>query len=210
MIDTSKLGFEMVKRHRPEKKSNAYYYEKTKKMQSYNRDTLAEQFNALNASDFIDTIIDLGSEGKNVINILNQRLLAKKLDGKFVGDIEDSWDIEANGKKIELKSQVTVAPGTYAGKIGFGDWSQKSGWDLLVHHLPEKFNTFIDEDKFLVFDWSDRDRLLEYNTAKGRIYWTASLYNHNGDFRKNADKVKWMMTKIVNLEGLKNKIYECN
>jgi hypothetical protein len=192
----------------PRKKDDTFYKKKTSEMQSYNKETLSQHFSDLTKEDLIDTFIELGKEGKNVHNILNQRLLAKKLNGKFVGDVEDNWDIEVYNLKIELKSQVTVAPGSYAGSVGFGDWEQKEGWDLLVHHLPEKFNTFLDEDRFLVFEWSDRGNLLKYCDANFKMAWTASIYNHTGNFRRNKEKVEWLLTKVVNLEGLKKIIHE--
>jgi hypothetical protein len=170
----------------------------------YNTDTLSEHFNEVNKAEILSSIYSLGKEGKNVINTLNQIKIAKELGGDFVGDIEDNWDIEAKGLKLELKSQVNIALGTYAGQINMGQWQQKEGWDYIIHYLPKSFSNFLEEDKFVVFSWEDRDRMIEYSTADGKLTWTMSLYNHSGSFRRNGDKVKWMLNKIHNLESLRN------
>ena len=170
----------------------------------YNTDTLSEHFNQVNKAEILSSIYSLGKEGKNLINTLNQIKIAKELGGEFVGDIEDNWDIEAKGLKIELKSQAHIALGTYAGQINMGSWQQKKGWDYLIHYLPKSFSTFLDEDKFVVFSWEDRDRMIEYSTSKGKLSWVMSLYNHPGNFRRNGEKVKWMLNKVHNLDSLRN------
>lgn len=169
----------------------------------YNTDTLSEHFQEVNKAEILSSIYYLGKEGRNLINTLNQIKVAKELGGKFVGDIEDDWDIEVKGLKIEMKSQVAIALGTYAGQINMGQWQQKQGWDYIIHYLPKSFSSFLDEDKFVVFSWEDRGRMIDYSTDNGKLTWTMSLYNHSGIFRRNHEKVKWMLPKVHNLDSLK-------
>ena len=71
-------------------------------IQTWNKKSIREHYSHLSKKELLNTIIGLGSEGKNLINILNQRELAKILDGKFVGDKINDHDIVANDIKLEF------------------------------------------------------------------------------------------------------------
>ena len=169
----------------------------------YSQSTISKHFSNVSKDEILSRVLNLGKEGKNLINTLNQIKIAKDLGGEFVGDIENNWDILVKDLRLELKSQVTIAAGTYAGQVNMGSWQQKEGWDYLIHYLPKSFSTFLNEDKFLLFSWEDRDRMIEYSTNSGKLTWTMSIYNHPGVFRRNVEKVKWMLPKVHNLDSLK-------
>ena len=54
--------------------------------QIWDNKSITEHYHHLSKNDLLDTIIALGSEGKNLINILNQKELSESLNGDFVGD----------------------------------------------------------------------------------------------------------------------------
>ena len=92
--------------------------------QIWDNKSIREHYHHLSKNDLLDTIIALGSEGKNLINILNQKELSESLNGDFVGDKVDDHDIVANGVKLELKCNVNQA--TDLGKtVGFASFLQK-------------------------------------------------------------------------------------
>ena len=74
--------------------------------QTWNKKSIKEHYSHLSKDELLDTIIGLGSEGKNLINVLNQKRLAKSLSGEFVGDKVNDYDIIVNGFKLELKCNV--------------------------------------------------------------------------------------------------------
>lgn len=171
----------------------------------YGLKTLKQHFVDLTAADFIEAVYGLGKEGKNLLNVLNQIKIAKELCGKFVGDTVDSWDIEiAEIFKIELKCNTSVAQGTYAKKVGFGSWVQKENWTHLIHYLPHSFVDFIDEDKFIVFTWADREKMLEYTDSNGNLNFSSSIYiKGHVPNRRNKEKMLFLQERIHTLEELK-------
>ena len=175
----------------------------------FSLETLTEHFKDLSTQHFINAIHALGSEGKNLLNILNQVKLAKLLNGRFVGDIVDDWDIEVGDSKIELKGNTSVAQGTWAKKVGFGSWVQKKGWTHFIHYLPCSFVDFLEEDKYIVFTWADREKMLEYVDSNGNINFSSSIYIEGYvPNRKNKEKMLFLQQRIHNLEELK-KLFEC-
>jgi hypothetical protein len=172
----------------------------------YSQEALLQHYGSITKTELLQCLLNLGKEGKVVINVLNQNLLAKKLGGIFVGDEKDDWDIEVQDLKIELKSQVNLSAGTYAGTVGFASWKQKEGWDYLIHYLPQAFNNFIDEDKFVLFSWDDREKMLEYSSKDGTLQWAHTAYNHSSVFRRNHAKMKWIIKRIHNFDSLKKEL----
>ena len=49
--------------------------------QTWNKKAINKHFEQLERIDLLNTILGLKSEGKNIINILNQKTLAKSLKG---------------------------------------------------------------------------------------------------------------------------------
>ena len=117
--------------------------------QTWDKKAIREHYSHLSKSELLDTIIGLGSEGKNLINVLNQKELAKLLNGEFVGDKVDDHDIVANGLKLELKCNVNQA--LDLGKtIGFASFLQKEDWDYIGGNDP----------LFAPASWDDKDIFL--------------------------------------------------
>jgi len=175
----------------------------------FSLETLTEHFKDLSTEHFINAIYALGSEGKNLLNVLNQVKLAKALNGKFVGDTVDDWDIQVGEHKIELKGNTSVAQRSWAKRVGFGSWIQKKGWTHFVHYLPSSFVDFLDEDKYIVFTWADRKKMLEYADSNGNINFSSSIYiEGHVPNRRNKEKMLFLQQRIHNLEELK-KVFEC-
>ena len=170
----------------------------------YSFDTLNNHFKDTTIQDFILAIHSLGKEGRNMLNVVNQITLANKLGGKFVGDVVDDWDIEVGENKIELKGNTSVAQGTWAKKVGFGSWVQKQGWTHFVHYLPASFVDFIDEDKYILFTWEDREEMLEYCDNSGNLNFSSSIYleGYVPKYR-NKEKMLFLQQRIHTLEEIK-------
>ena len=176
----------------------------------FSLETLTKHFKDLTTDEFIKAIHALGSEGKILLNVLNQVKLAKLLNGRFVGDTVDDWDIEVGDYKIELKGNTSVAQGTWAKKVGFGSWVQKEGWSHFIHYLPCSFVDFLEEDKYIVFTWADREEMLEYADKNGNINFSSSIYiDGHVPNRRNKEKMLFLQQRIHNLEEL-IKLFECN
>lgn len=179
--------------------------------QIWNKKAINEHFEELEKSDFIDIILELKSEGKNVINVLQQRTLAKKLKGKFVGDKIDDHDIVANNLKLELKCNVNQAMDL--GKtVGMASFLQKEDWDYIIHYTPKVFNSYLDEDKFVVFAKSDIEKAKEkkWINQGGGIRWTHKIYNSNHKIGNNGghkEKLEFIKNKIYNFDQLLNLIW---
>lgn len=179
--------------------------------QIWNKKAINEHFKELEKSDFIDIILELKSEGKNVINVLQQRTLAKKLKGEFVGDRIDDHDIVANDLKLELKCNVNQA--TDLGKtVGMASFLQKIDWDYIIHCTPKAFNSYLDEDKFVVFNKLDIKKAIKnkWINQGGGIRWTHKIYNpdhkitNSGGHKK---KLEFIKSKIYNFSDLYNLIW---
>lgn len=173
----------------------------------YSLDTLNAHFNGVTIDDFITAIHSLGKEGRNMLNVVNQITLANKLKGIFVGDRVDDWDIEVGDHKIELKGTTTVAQATWAKKVGFGSWTHKQGWTHLIHYLPASFVDFIEEDKYVLFTWDDRDQMLEFCDNNGNLNFSSSIYLKGYVPKyKNKEKMLFLQERIHTLEEIKNKL----
>ena len=177
--------------------------------QTYTGKAIKEHFSNTTLDDFYMLIEGLGSEGKNIINILNQMKLSKEFNGKFVGFIENGHDIVANGLKLELKCNVNQA--TDLGKtVGFASFLQKKNWDYLIHYTPKAFNTYLNEDKFVVFSKSDLPQIEKYCNDSGSIRWTHKLFNEGYKFNNSGgrmEKLRFIKSKIMNFDGLYNLIW---
>ena len=181
--------------------------------QVWDTKSIREHFHHLSKNDMLDTIIALGSEGKNTINIFNQKELAKSLNGEFVGDKIDDHDIVANDIKLELKCNVNQA--TDLGKtVGFAEFLQKEDWDYIIHYTPTAFNEYLNEDKFVLFTQSDIKKALKekwITPSSGGIRWTHKIFNPNhkitnaGGHRK---KLEFIRSKIMNFQELYNLIWD--
>ena len=180
--------------------------------QIWDNKSIREHYHHLSKNDLLDTIIALGSEGKNLINILNQKELSESLNGDFVGDKVDDHDIVANGVKLELKCNVNQA--TDLGKtVGFASFLQKKDWDYIIHYTPTAFNNYLDEDKFVIFTKLDIQKELKekWITNNGGIRWTHKIFNPNhkitnaGGHRK---KLEFIKSKIINFQELYNLIWD--
>jgi hypothetical protein len=100
--------------------------------QVWDTKSIREHFHHLSKNDMLDTIISLGSEGKNTINIFNQKELAKSLKGEFVGDKIDDHDILVNHIKLELKCNVNQA--TDLGLLNF--YKKRIG--IILYTTPQQ------------------------------------------------------------------------
>lgn len=178
--------------------------------QTWDKKAIREHYSHLSKSELLDTIIGLGSEGKNLINVLNQKELAKLLNGEFVGDKVDDHDIVANGLKLELKCNVNQA--LDLGKtIGFASFLQKEDWDYIIHYTPKAFNSYLNEDKFVVFSKSDLPQLKSYCNNSGGIRWTHKIFNPNHIITNNGghkNKLEFIKQRIMNLQDLNNLIWK--
>jgi len=172
--------------------------------QVWDNRSIREHYSHLTKEELLDTIIGLGSEGKNLINILNQKELAKVLNGIFVGDKVDDHDIVANSIKLELKCNVNQA--TDLGKtVGFASFLQKEDWDYIIHYTPKAFNDYLNEDKFVVFSKSDLPELKTYCNNSGGIRWTHKIFNPNHVIYNRGgkrDKLKFIKKRIMSLKEL--------
>jgi hypothetical protein len=173
----------------------------------YSLDTLVQHFDGVTIEDFIVAVHTLGSEGRNMLNIVNQIQLANKLGGRFVGDKIDDWDIEVGEYKIELKGNTTVAQATYAKKVGFGSWIHKQGWTHFIHYLPCSFVDFIEEDKYILFTQEDREEMLKYCDNSGNLNFSSSIYLQGYEPKyRNKEKMLFLKKRIHTLTELKNKL----
>jgi len=179
-------------------------------IQTWNKKSIREHYSHLSKKELLNTIIGLGSEGKNLINILNQKELAKVLGGEFVGDKIDDYDIIANDIKLELKCNVNQA--TDLGKtIGFASFLQKEDWDYIIHYTPKAFNTYLNEDKFVVFSKSDFTQLKNYCNNSGGIRWTHKIFNPNHKITNaggHKNKLEFVKKRIMNTKELYNLIWK--
>jgi len=179
--------------------------------QIWNLKAAEEHYSDLSKKDLLEIIISLSSEGKNVTNVLNQKLLAKKLGGEFVGDKIDDHDIVANFLKLELKCNVNQAQDL--GKtLGMASFLQKEDWDYIIHYAPRAFNSYLDEDKFVIFTKSDinKAKRKKWINASGGIRWTHKIYNPNhkiGNQGGHKEKLEFIKKRIINLQELKQLIY---
>lgn len=178
--------------------------------QIWNKKSINSHFSHLTKEELLDVILGLKSEGKNVINILNQKMLSKRLKGKFVGDIEDNYDIVANSLNIELKCNVNQA--TDLGKtLGFGEFIQKEGWDYLIHFTPKSFNSYLDEDVFVVFSKNDLPKLKKYCNNSNSIRWTHKIFNPSHTITNvggKKEKLEFIRSKIMNFDELMDLIWK--
>ena len=178
--------------------------------QTWEPSSITKHLDDLSKEDLLETIIKLGSEGKNVINILNQRTLANKLKGEFVGDKVDDYDILVNRNnnkeqfRIELKCNVNQA--TDEGEtVGFGSFLQKINWNMLIHYTPFAFNSYLKEDQFVVFAKSDLPELKKYCNKSGGIRWTHKIFNKNHKITNaggHGEKLWFIKDRIMNFEQL--------
>tara|TARA_R110000744_G_C19027028_1_gene524930 strand:+ start:43 stop:576 length:534 start_codon:yes stop_codon:yes gene_type:complete len=175
--------------------------------QTWNKEAIEEQFSSNNIAD---AIIGLGSEGKNLINILNQQKLATLLGGYFVGDIVDDHDFVANKIKFELKCNVNQA-GDLGKTIGFASFLQKKDYDYIIHYTPKAFNNYLNEDKFVVFHKSDLPQLKKYCNNSGGIRWTHKIFNPQHKITNaggHKEKLEFIKERIKNYEELYKQIWE--
>ena len=177
--------------------------------QTWDKNSIDNHFNNLNKDELLNTILGLKSEGKNVINILNQKTLAKKLNGEFVGDIIDDYDIKVNGLKLELKCNVNQAMDL--GKtVGFASFLQKEDYDYLIHYTPSAFNSYLEEDKFVVIPKSDLSELKTYCNNSGGIRWTHKIFNPNHIINNHGGhkkKLEFIRKRIMSIKELYNLIW---
>ena len=177
--------------------------------QTWNKKSIKEHYSHLSKDELLDTIIGLGSEGKNLINVLNQKRLAKSLSGEFVGDKVNDYDIIVNGFKLELKCNVNQA--TNLGKtVGFASFLQKEDWDYIIHYTPKAFNTYLNEDKFVVFSKSDLPQLKNFCGKNGGINWTCKIFNPNHIINNQGgheNKLKFIKQRVMNLQELNSLIW---
>tara|TARA_R110000744_G_scaffold195653_1_gene314768 strand:+ start:125 stop:730 length:606 start_codon:yes stop_codon:yes gene_type:complete len=178
--------------------------------QVWDTKSIREHYHHLSKNDMLDTILALGSEGKNLINIFNQKELAKVLNGEFVGDKINDYDIIANNIKLELKCNVNQA--TDLGKtVGFASFLQKKDWDYIIHYTPKAFNDYLAEDKFVVFSKFDLPQLKTYCNNSGGIRWTHKIFDPNHVINNHGghkEKLEFIKQKIMNLQELNNLIWE--
>ena len=182
-------------------------------IQTWDKKSIREHYSHLSKKELLNTIIGLGSEGKNLINILNQRELAKVLDGKFVGDKINDHDIVANDIKLELKCNVNQA--TDLGKtVGFAEFLQKVDWDYIIHYTPKAFNTYLNEDKFVVFNKLDIEKALKEKwiaPSSGGLRWTHKIFNPNHKIINaggHKNKLEFIKKRIMNTKELYNLIWK--
>ena len=172
---------------------------------TYTLETLSNHFPVgWTRKDFIEYLFELGKEGKIFLGNLAQITLSRELQGKFVGDVQDNWDIEVGDYKVELKCSYSVNKETWAPLVRLTSWAQKSGWTHLVHKLPSSFTDLIDEDKYVVFTPEDIPNLKKYATKNGDVLWSANLYQswHTTEYR-NKEKQDFIKSRIYNLAELK-------
>ncbi|MCP3658800.1 MAG: hypothetical protein GY830_00185 [Bacteroidetes bacterium] len=182
-------------------------------IQTWDKKSIREHYSHLSKEEIIDNIIGLGSEGKNLINVLNQKELAKILDGEFVGDKINDHDIVVNNIKLELKCNVNQA--TDLGKtVGFAEFLQKKDWDYIIHYTPKAFNTYLNEDKFVLFNKLDIKKALKEKwiaPSSGGLRWTYKIFDPNhkitnaGGHRK---KLEFIKSRIINFQELYNLIWK--
>lgn len=173
--------------------------------QTWNKEAIKEHLSEFTKEQLVQVILSLGSEGKNVLNILNQIKLAQELGGEFVGDKIDDYDIVVRDWLLELKCTTNQAM-DLGSTVGFGSFLQKEKYDLLIHYLPKSFNKYLDEDKFVVFSKEDLPMMKEYSSKSGSLRWTAKLYSDNHNITEvggKGDKLRFIKERITNLEGLK-------
>lgn len=176
---------------------------------NFSLETLTKHFKDSSTEDFIHAIHTLGSEGKNLLNILNQVTLAKALGGEFVGNDINDFDIKVSDFLIELKGNTTISDRSWSKTVGFGSWNQKKHWTHLVHYLSSSFVDFIEEDKYIVFTSADREKMLEYSDKKGNLNFSSSIYEDGYvPNRRNKEKMLFLQQRIHNLEELK-KVFKC-
>ena len=180
--------------------------------QIWDKKAINKHFEQLERNDFLDTILELKSEGKNIINILQQRTLAKKLKGKFVGDRIDDHDIVANNIKLELKCNVNQAM-DFGKTVGMASFLQKNDWDYIIHYTPKAFNSYLDEDKFVIFSKLDIKKIKEnkWVTQSGGIRWTHKIYNNNHQISNHGgkkEKLEFIKKRIFNFQELYNLVWK--
>jgi hypothetical protein len=179
--------------------------------QVWNKKSINQHYIDLDKNSILDSILGLKSEGKNIINILNQKTLAKRLEGEFVGDKIDDYDIVANNIKLELKCNVNQA--TDLGKtVGMGSFLQKNDWNYIIHYTPKAFNSYLDEDKFVIFTQSDIKKAIKnkWINQSGGIRWTHKIYDPNHKINNSGGhkkKLEFIKNRIVNFQELKQLIY---
>jgi len=179
--------------------------------QVWNKKAINQHYISLDKDSILDSILGLESEGKNIINILNQKTLAKKLNGEFVGDKIDDHDMVVNNLKLELKCNVNQA--NDLGKtVGMASFLQKKDWDYIIHYTPKAFNSYLDEDKFIIFSKPDikKAKKNKWINNSGGIRWTYKVYNPKHKIRNNGghrEKLEFIKNRIYNLDQLLNLIW---
>ena len=180
--------------------------------QIWDKKAINKHFEQLERNDFLDTILELKSEGKNIINILQQRTLAKKLKGQFVGDKIDDHDIVVNNIKLELKCNVNQAM-DFGKTVGMASFLQKNDWDYIIHYTPKAFNSYLDEDKFVIFSKLDikKAKKNKWINQSGGIRWTHKIYNDNHQISNGGgkkEKLEFIKKRIFNFQELYNLVWK--